>query len=94
MGLDKGISPLEMTAAYACIANDGIYIEPTFLYKNRKSSWKNSCKSKQTKKKALSKEVAYILKSLLTEPVVGSQGTAKYCKNFRNRCCSKNRYNK
>ena len=79
-GLDKGISPLEMTAAYACIANDGIYIEPTFYTKIENQVGKTVVKSKQTKKKALSKEVAYILKSLLTEPVVGSQGTAKYCK--------------
>ena len=29
-GLDQGITPLEMAAGYATIANDGVYIEPTF----------------------------------------------------------------
>lgn len=32
-GLEKGISPLEMAGAYATIANDGVYIEPTFYTK-------------------------------------------------------------
>ena len=29
-GLQNGVTPLEMASAYATIANDGIYIEPTF----------------------------------------------------------------
>lgn len=79
-GLDKGISPLEMAGAYACIANDGIYIEPTFYTKIENSIGKVVVKSKQTKKRILSDDVCYIVKSLLTEPVTGSQGTANYCK--------------
>lgn len=79
-GLDKGISPLEMAAAYSTIANDGIYIEPTFYTKVETSNGKTVIKSNQKKKKVMSKEVSYILKSLLTEPVNGTAGTAKYCK--------------
>lgn len=79
-GLDKGITPLEMAAAYACIANDGIYIEPTFYSKIENNIGKTVVKSKLNKKKAFSKEVAYLLKSLLKEPVNGASGTAKYCK--------------
>ncbi len=79
-GLDKGISPLEMAAAYACIANDGIYIEPTFYSKIENNIGKTVVKSKSNKKKVFSKQVAYLLKSLLKEPVIGSSGTAKYCK--------------
>lgn len=37
-------------------------------------------KSKQKKKKVFSKEVAYILKELLKQPVEGASGTAKPCK--------------
>ena len=37
-GLQKGISPLEMAAAYAAIANDGQYIEPVF-YQNTILYW-------------------------------------------------------
>ena len=29
-GLQNGVTPLEMASAYATIANDGIYIQPTF----------------------------------------------------------------
>ena len=79
-GLDKGISPLEMAGAYAAIANDGEYIEPVF-YKNIKdNAGKIIITPKQDKKRVFSKETAFILKSLLTQPVVGSNGTAKYCK--------------
>ncbi len=79
-GLDKGISPLEMAAAYSCIANDGIYIEPTFYTKIENSAGKTVFKSKQKQKRSISKQVAYIVQNLLTEPVTGSKGTANYCK--------------
>lgn len=79
-GLDKGISPLEMAAAYSCIANDGVYIEPTFYTKIENLSGKTILKSKQKQKRSISKEVAYIIQSLLTEPVTGTKGTANYCK--------------
>ena len=78
-GLDKGISPLEMAGAYATIANDGKYIEPTFYSKVTNSFNKTVIKSKQKTSKVFSESVAYILKSLLTQPVVGKNGTATYC---------------
>lgn len=79
-GLDKGISPLEMAVSYSTIANDGIYIEPTFYTTIKTSSGETILKNKQDKKRAFSKEVAFIVQSLLTEPVEGNIGTAKYCK--------------
>lgn len=78
-GLEKGISPLEMAGAYATIANDGVYIEPTFYTKIEKGN-RTVVKSKQKKKRVVSKEVAYVLKQLLKQPVEGSSGTATYCK--------------
>lgn len=79
-GMNKGISPLEMASAYGTIANDGQYIQPTFFTQITNNSGKIIVKSKQEKKKVFSKEVAYILKDLLTQPVQGSHGTATYCK--------------
>ncbi len=79
-GLEKGISPLEMAVAYSTIANDGIYIEPTFYTKIENQAGKIVIKTKQKKNRVFSEEVAYIVKSLLTEPVIGNKGTAKYCK--------------
>lgn len=78
-GLDKGISPLEMAGAYSTIANDGVYIEPTFYTQIDRRNGTRVLESKQKSKKVFSKEVAYILKSLLTQPVVGENGTATYC---------------
>lgn len=79
-GLKKGITPLEMAGAYATIANDGVYIEPTFYTKIEDSKGKVVLKSKQKKNKVCSQEVAYILKQLLKQPVEGDDGTAKSCK--------------
>ena len=69
-GLDEGISPLEFAGAYTTISNDGIYIEPTFYTKIISSSGKTILNSKQKKRRVLSKDVACILKQLLTEPVI------------------------
>lgn len=78
-GLSDGMTPLETAAAYATIANDGVYIEPTFYSKIENINGKTILKAKQKKKKVISKETAYIVKSLLTEPVNGDSGTATYC---------------
>lgn len=79
-GLDSGISPLEMAAGYATIANDGQYIEPSFYTLVERRNSKALVKSKQKKKVVFSKEAAYIVKELLTQPILGENGTAKYCK--------------
>lgn len=79
-GLDKGISPLEMAGAYSTIANDGEYIEPTFYTQVNRKNGKKLLKSKQEKRRVISKESAYVLKELLTQPVLGEKGTATYCK--------------
>ncbi len=80
-GLQRGISPLEMAGAYAMIANDGEYIEPTFYISIESSDAnKTILKTKLKKRKVVSKEVAYLVKNILTQPVIGEYGTATYCK--------------
>lgn len=79
-GLQKGISPLEMAGAYATIANDGEYIEPTFYEEILNKARETILEPSQDTRRVFSKEVAFILKSILTQPVVGSNGTATYCK--------------
>lgn len=79
-GLEDGISPIQMAGAYNVISNDGIYIEPTFYTEVKDTSGDVLLKSKQVTRKVFSKEVAYVLKELLTEPVNGENGTATYCK--------------
>ena len=78
-GLEKGITPLEMAAAYATIANNGTYIEPTFYTEVINKSGKVVAKAKHKTKKVISEQVAYIVKEILTQPVKGNNGTAKYC---------------
>ena len=78
-GLEKGISPLEMAAAYATIANDGEYIEPTFYIQIVNKSGKVVVEPEQESRKVFSESVAYVLKKGLTQPVLGNNGTARYC---------------
>ncbi len=78
-GLDKGITTLEMASAYATIANDGVYIEPTFYSEVTNKSNKVVLKATPTTKRVVSEQVAYIIKEILTQPVKGSNGTATYC---------------
>lgn len=78
-GLDNGITPLEMAAAYATIANDGIYREPTFYSSIVDNTGKTVLKKKQEKRTVFSEQVAYVLKKLLQQPVDGNSGTATYC---------------
>ena len=77
-GITKGISPLEMAAAYAAIANDGVYITPTFYTKVVDSSGNTVLTPKQETRRVISEQNAYITKSILQEPVK-SGGTATYC---------------
>ncbi len=78
-GLYKGVSPLEMAAAYATIANNGTYIEPTFYSKVEDSDGKVVLEPGQKTERAFSEDTAYIVKDLLTSPVTDAGGTATYC---------------
>ena len=79
-GITDGISPLQMAAAYATIANDGEYITPTFYTKVVDSSGNVVLTPNQQKTRVYSEQNAYILKSIIQEPVTNSSGTATYCK--------------
>ncbi|MBQ2836452.1 MAG: transglycosylase domain-containing protein [Clostridia bacterium] len=79
-GLTYGVSPLEMAAAYASIANDGTYIEPTFYSKVEDSDGKVVLEPNQKTERVCSEDTAYIVKDLLTSVVEHPKGTATYCK--------------
>lgn len=78
-GLTHGATPLEMAAAYGTIANDGVYIEPTFYTKVLDSDGNVLLECKQESRRVVSETTAYITKNILTQPVVGSRGTARKC---------------
>lgn len=67
-GLTNGVSPLEMAAAYATIANYGVYIEPTYYTKVESSTGKVLIEKQQETHRVFSEQNAWILQSLLTEP--------------------------
>lgn len=76
-GVGKGISPLEMAGAYATIANNGVYIEPTFYIKVEDSDGNIVMEKKQETHRVLSEQNAWIVQSLLTEPTgTGLTGSA------------------
>ena len=77
-GMTHGASPLEMAAAYGTIANDGVYITPTFYSKVVDSNGNTVLTPKQESRRVFSEQTAYLTKSILQEPVK-SGGTAPYC---------------
>lgn len=72
-------TPLQMASAYAMVANDGVYIEPTFYTKVEDSDGNVILEAKQDTKRMMSTENAYVLKEILTAPVTGAGGTATTC---------------
>lgn len=76
-GVTDGITPLEMAGAYAAIANNGEYIEPTFYTKVEDANGNVVLTPNQEKKRVISEQNAYLLQSILQEPV--KRGTATYC---------------
>ena len=76
-GLSDGISPLEMAAAYGCIANGGEYITPIFYTSVTDADGNVVLEPTQEKRRVISEEAAYVTKSILTQPVLS--GTATYC---------------
>ena len=78
-GTYNGVSPLQMAAAYSMIARGGEYIEPTFYTKVEDSDGTLMLEPEQETRRVMSEGNAYILASVLTAPVTGSQGTARQC---------------
>ncbi len=79
-GQTVGVTPLEMAAAYAMIANNGVYISPTFYTKVEDSAGNIVVESKQTSERVMTEQHAYIMKTLLKQPVEGGSGTARVCR--------------
>lgn len=76
-GMDKGVSPKEMAAAYAMFANKGVYITPHTYTKVLDNSGKILLEVEPEKIRALSEANAYIMTSFLKDVVNGSAGTGR-----------------
>ena len=77
-GMTSGVSPLEMASAYGTIANDGVYITPTFYTSVTDADGNTVLTPKQETRQVISTQNAYIMKTIIQEPVK-SGGTATYC---------------
>lgn len=73
-GMDTGISPLEMTAAYATIANGGVYVEPITFTKIELSDGSILLENKPKKKRVYSENTAYYMTKMLEGAVNGGTG--------------------
>ena len=82
-GLDEGMSTLQMASAYAMIANDGTYIEPTFYTKVTDKEGNIILEPHQEKREVMSPQNAYIEQDMLKSVVDGHNAafghTAGYC---------------
>lgn len=78
-GVYHGSSTLQMAAAYATLANDGEYIEPTFYEKLVDSNGNTVLEPEQETRRVISEANAFIIKDILMDVVTGSQGTARAC---------------
>ena len=71
------VTPLEMAAAYAAIANNGEYITPIFYTKVEDANGNLVVEPKQEKRRVMTEANAYVLQNLLTSPA--RSGTASVC---------------
>lgn len=78
-GAYNGSTTLQMAAAYATLANDGVYIEPTFYSKLVDANGNTVLKPEQETHRVISAANAYIVKQILMDVVTGAQGTANEC---------------
>ncbi|MDR0406063.1 MAG: PBP1A family penicillin-binding protein [Clostridiales bacterium] len=78
-GLTKGISPLELTAAYAPFVNRGIYTKPVTYTKVLDSAGKVLLENKKQSAKAMSEQTAAIMANMLKGVVdYGTGASARF----------------
>ncbi len=74
-GMTNGLTPLEMAAAYATIANGGVYRTPNFYTKITNKAGETVVEAEKIETRVFSEQNAWILQDLLKEPIYGSGAT-------------------
>jgi penicillin-binding protein 1A len=74
-GLTDGVSNLELTAAYAAIANRGVYTEPSFYTKILDNNGKVLLENKPKKDQVMKESTAWLLTSAMEDVVNIGTGT-------------------
>ncbi|AFS78049.1 Penicillin-binding protein 1A [Gottschalkia acidurici 9a] len=73
-GMAKGISPLDMTGAFAAIANEGTYIKPIAYTKVEDRYGNIILENKPSKTKVVSPQTAYVMTDMLQDVVTSGTG--------------------
>lgn len=74
-GLTRGVSPLEMAAAYGVLANQGIYVKPLSILRVTDSSGRVLEENTSQKQVVLSEETSYIMTDMLRGVIENGTGT-------------------
>lgn len=75
-GMTKGVSPLEMTAAYGAIANGGVLVETTTYTHVMDSAGNTILENTPQKTKVVDPEVAFIVSDMMKSGVTSGLSTA------------------
>ncbi|MBZ4653577.1 MAG: penicillin-binding protein [Peptococcaceae bacterium] len=74
-GLTKGVSPLELTAAYGTFANQGVYVKPHAIRKIEDSNGHVIYEHKPQKQVVMTPQTAYLITDMLQTVVQAGTGT-------------------
>jgi len=81
-GMTRGISPLEMTAAYGSLANQGVYVKPISFTKITDKDGNIILENTSYKNRVVSPEVSFIITDMMRSGVTAGTGQrAKLDKN-------------
>jgi penicillin-binding protein 1A len=73
-GLTKGVTPLELTAAYSPLANQGVYVKPIAVLEVRDSNGNKIYEDHPRKKIVLSENTAYLITDMLRGVIMRGTG--------------------
>uniref|UniRef100_UPI00272AE315 penicillin-binding transpeptidase domain-containing protein n=1 Tax=Vallitalea guaymasensis TaxID=1185412 RepID=UPI00272AE315 len=76
-GLTKGVTVLELTGAYAAIANNGVYIEPTFYSRVLDHDGKLLIQKEPVTRTVMKETTAFLLTDAMVDVVSGPGGTGR-----------------
>ncbi|MGE5398694.1 MAG: transglycosylase domain-containing protein [Chitinophagales bacterium] len=74
-GITKGVCPLEMASAYGAFGNEGVWFKPHVITKIEDNSGNTLYEYRPQSKRAMKKETAYLMTSMLETVVQAGTGT-------------------
>ncbi|PKM52421.1 MAG: glycosyl transferase [Firmicutes bacterium HGW-Firmicutes-7] len=74
-GITHGVSPLELTAAYGAIANNGVYIEPVFYTKVLNHKGAILLEKEPISRTVMKETTSFLLTSAMQSVITGGTGT-------------------